>query len=337
MRLCLCGLPQSGKSTIMAALAGRRLTGGPTDTGTAQVAVPDERLDRLTEMYKPKKRVPAQVTFLDPAPPAGAADDPSAKLPTEMRQAEGLIEVVRNFDGGLGAPDPAGDHRAFAEELILADMITVERRLERIAQERQRGRSVDGEELSLLEQAKEHLSAERPLREIMDVAGHVKLRGFGLLSAKPRVVAANNAEEDGEAPDLGGAEPVVVRGAIEAELAELEADERAEFMSDLGLTESAVDRLIAAGYKAVDVITFYTTGEDECRAWTVRAGALAPEAAGVIHSDMERGFIRAEVTRYDDLMELGSEAAVKKAGLMKLVGRDYQVADGDIFHVRFNV
>ncbi len=344
MKLALAGLPTSGKSTLMRALAGRRLAvgKGSTDAGQALLPVPDERVDRLSALYQPRKTIHAQITFVDPAPPVAKADDPTTKLPPELRQAEGLVEVVRNFDGGLGAPDPAGDHQAFAEELLLSDLITVERRLERIAEERRRGREIDQEEISLLEKCREQLNQEKPLRLMEEVAGHVKLRGFGLLTAKPVVVVANNEEDDPEPPALdgegaGGMEPVVVRASIEAELAELEEAERAEFMADLGLAQSALDRLIAAGYQALDVISFFTVGEDEVRAWTIRRGTLAPQAAGVIHSDMEKGFIRAEVMRYEDLMELGSEAAVKKAGLMKLVGKDYQVQDGDIFHVRFNV
>ena len=341
MRLVLCGLPSAGKTTIFAALSGRRISGakGREESGQALLPVPDQRVDRLYALYQPKKTTYAQVTYLDPVRPAGAGgDDPLEKLPPELRQADGLVEVVRNFDGGLGAPDPAGDHRRFHEELLLNDLITVERRLERIAQERQRGRAVDQEEIRLLEQAREHLSEERPLRLLPEVAGHVKLRGFGLLSAKPVIVVANNAEDDPQPPSLDdGREPVVIRASIEAELAELEEEERAEFMADLGLEQSALDRLLAASYRALEVISFFTVGADEVRAWTVRAGTLAPQAAGVIHSDMEKGFIRAEVMRYEDLLELGSEAAVKKAGLMKLVGKDYLVQDGDIFHVRFNV
>jgi GTP-binding protein YchF len=340
MKLALAGLATSGKSTLMRALAGRRIAvaKASTDASQALLPVPDERVDKLSAMYNPQKTIHAQITFIDPAPPVAKADDPTTRLPPELRQAEGLLEVVRNFDGGLGEPDAAGDHQAFNDELILNDLITVERRLERIAEERKRGREIDQEEIGLLEQCKDHLNAEKPLRQIPEVAGHAKLKGFGLLSAKPVVLVANNEEDDPEPPDLGPEiEPVVVRAAIEAELVDLDDEERAEFMADLGLNQSALDRLIAAGYRAVDVISFFTVGEDEVRAWTVKRGAFAPQAAGVIHSDMEKGFIRAEVIRYEDLIEHGSEAAIKKAGLMKLAGKDYVVQDGDIFHVRFNV
>jgi hypothetical protein len=321
----------------MSALAGRRVAaGGRTEAGQALLEVPDPRVDRLSALYAPQKTVYARITFLDPPPPAGRADDPATKLAPELKQSEGLVEVVRNFDAGLGAPTPAADHSAFGQELILSDLITVERRLERIAGERQRGRHADPEEVQLLERCHQRLGEEEPLAG-MEGAGHPKLRGFGLLTAKPLVVVANNAEDDPAPPEMAGAEPVVVRGAIEAELAELDDEARAEFMADLGLAQSALDRLIAAGYQALDVITFFTVGEDEVRDWTVPRGSLAPRAAGAIHSDMEKGFIRAEVMRCEDLLAHGSEAALKKAGLVKLVGKDYTVMDGDIFHVRFNV
>jgi GTP-binding protein YchF len=339
MRLALCGMPSAGKSTLFAALAGRRAaSGGRSESNLALLNVPDPRVEALSELYKPKKTTFAQISFVDPPPPPAKPEDPSAKLPVELGQCEGLVQVVRNFDGGLGAPDPAGEYRAFVEEMLLHDLITVERRLERIAGERQRGREVDNEEIALLERALEMLNAEQLLAEDDQIPGHPKLRGFGLLTAKPRVVAANNAEDDPEPPDLGaGAAPVVVRAAIEAELAELEPEEAAEFMADLGLAESALDRLIAAAYRACRLISFFTVGQDEVRAWTITQGTNAQRAAGEIHSDLERGFIRAEVMDVAELVKLGSEAAMKKAGLMKVVGKDYVVSDGEVMHVRFNV
>ena len=340
MRLALAGLPSAGKSTLFRALAGRRLSAGKArdDAGQALVPVPDPRLDILAEMYKPQKTVYAQVTYLDPPAPAGKVDDPAASLAPELRQAEGLIQVVRNFDGGLGAPTPAADYRALADEMLLGDLIMVERRLERIGEEKRKGRKIDETEAELMAQAHSHLSAEKPLRTIPEVGRDPRVRGFGLLTAKPLIVVANNEEDDPKPPDLGAEDPpVVVRAAIEAELAELSEEERAEFMADLGIAESALDRLLQASYQALELITFFTVGSDECRAWTIRQGTLAPQAAGVIHSDMERGFIRAEVIRYEDLIEHGSEAAIKKAGLMKLAGKDHLVSDGEIFHVRFNV
>ncbi len=339
MRLALCGMPGAGKSTLFAALAGRRAgVAGRGEANLALLNVPDERVDKLSAMYHPKKTIYAQISFVDPPPPPAKPEDPAAKLPAELAQADGLVQVVRNFDGGLGAPDPAGEYRAFVDELILHDLITVERRLERIAAERQRGRDIDNEEIALLNRALEMLNAEQTLEADPEIPGHPKLRGFGLLTAKPRVVVANNPEDDPEPPDLGiDAPPVVVRAAIEAELAELEPEEAAEFMADLGMAESALDRLISAAYAACRLISFFTVGEDEVRAWTITQGTLAQQAAGVIHSDLERGFIRAEIMRHQDILELGSEAAVKKAGLLKVVGKEHLVSDGEVLHVRFNV
>ena len=340
MRLGLAGLPGSGKTTLFSALAGRRVSAGKgrDETGQALLNVPDERVDKLSALYKPKKTVYAQVSFLDPPAPQTKAEDPAAKMPQELKYCDGLVEVVRNFDAGLGAPSPGDDHRAFGEEMLLYDLVAVENRLERIAKERQRGRALDQEEISLLERAKEQLSAEKPLRFIPEVGGHPKLRGFGLLTAKPLIIVANNADDDPKPCQVGeDGPPLVVRAAIEAELAELEPEEQAEFMAELGLSQSAMDRLIQAAYAALNLISFFTVGEDEVRAWTVTQGTLAPQAAGVIHSDMEKGFIRAEVFGYEELMSHGSEAAVKKAGLLKVVGKDYLIADGDIINVRFNV
>ena len=338
MKLALCGLASSGKSTLFQALSGRKITQAKArdEASQALLPVPDARVDELSAMYSPKKTTYAQITFVDPPQPLAKADDPTTKLPADLRGADALVEVVRNFDGGLGAPDPASDLEEFAQEMLLNDLITVERRLERMEADKKRGRKQDEEELALLTEAKALLDAETPLRTNPDLAGHVKLKGFGLLTAKPLLIVANNDEDDAEAPDLG-CEVVVIRAAIEAEILELEAEEAAEFMSDLGLTDSALDRLIQAGYKAMDLISFFTVGEDEVRAWTVKRGALAPQAAGVIHSDLERGFIRAEIMGYADLLEHGSEAALKKAGLMKLAGKDHVVSDGEILHVRFSV
>jgi ribosome-binding ATPase YchF (GTP1/OBG family) len=170
------------------------------------------------------------------------------------------------------------------------------------------------------------------------VASHVKLKGFGLLSAKPLIVVSNNQDEDPKPCQVNGQEPpLVIRAALESELVDLKPEERAEFMAEWGLKQSALDRLIQAAYRALNLVSFFTVGDDEVRAWTITQGILAPQAAGVIHSDMEKGFIRAEVFQFGELLAHGSEANLKKAGLLKVVGKDYPVADGDIFHVRFNV
>jgi len=340
MKLALTGLARSGKSTLFTALSSRHQAGGRgrEESSLAILPVPDERVDRLGSIYKPKKTTQAVITYLDPAPPLAKADDPSTRLPVELRQADGLVEIIRNFDGGMGAPQPEADHQAFIEELILNDLITVENRLERIAQERKRGRKEDPEEVGLLQAARDLLSEERSLKVNPDLAGHIKLRGFGLLSAKPVVLVANNEDEDPDPPLLKGEESlVVVRARLEAELAELDEGEREEFAAELGIQGRALNRLIKASFQALDMITFYTANQNEVRAWTVKRGATALEAAGAVHSDMARGFIRAEVLRSDDLFTLGSESAVKKAGLMKLVGKNHIVEDRDVLYIRFNV
>jgi ribosome-binding ATPase len=338
MKLALCGMPRSGKSTIFAALTSRRVSAGREESNQALLTVPDERVDKLSALYQPEKTIYAQINYIDPAPPVAKPDDPTTRLPVELRQADGLVEVVRNFDAGLGAPRPREDHKSFLEEMLLNDLITVERRLEKIAKDRQRGKGGDPEENALVEEAHAMLSAEQPLRSKPELAGHVKLRGFGLLTAKPVIVVANNDDEDPEPPDMGeDVTPLVIRARIEAELAELPPDEREEFMADLGIEGSTLDRLLAASYSVLDLISFFTVGKDEVRAWTISRGSPAVEAAGAIHSDLQKGFIRAEIMRWDELLEHGSEAALKKAGLMKVVGRDHIVEDGDIAHIRFNV
>jgi len=340
MKLALCGLPGSGKSTLFAALTSRRLMEGKgrEESNQAQLPVPDERVDRLSKLYQPEKTIYAQVIYIDPAPPVAKPDDPTTRLPVELRQADGLVEVVRNFDGGFGAPTPREDHKTFQEELILNDLITVERRLERIEMDQKRGRKGDPEEVQLMEEARSLLSEERPLRVNSIFTDHPKLRGFGLLSSKPVIVAFNNDDENPDTPDIPLDDPVIViRARIEAELAELGPEEREEFSADLDITESALDRLIAASYRSLDLISFFTVGKDEVRAWTIKRGETALEAAGAIHSDLKKGFIRAEIMRWDELLEHGSEAALKKAGLVKVVGKEHIVEDGDIAHIRFNL
>ncbi len=339
MKLALCGMPGGGKTTIFAALTSRRLSDGRgrDESNQALLSVPDDRVDRLSALYHPKKTIHAQINYVDPPPVMVKADDPTSKLPDELRTADGLVEVVRNFDAGLGDPSPLSDHRSFQDELILNDLITIERRLERMEKERQRGRKPDPEEAQMVEEAHRLLSEEKPLRESPELAGHPRMRGFGLLSGRPLILVANNEDENPEPPDLGGDDAVVIRARIEAELAELGPEERQEFMADLGIEESALDRLIAASYRALDLISFFTVGEDEVRAWTIHRGAQADDAAGTIHTDLKRGFIRAEIMRWEDVLSHGSEAALKKAGLMRVVGKDYIVQDGDIMNVRFNV
>ncbi len=344
MKLAFCGQAKAGKSMLMAACSGRKLSPGGRgreEAGVVMLPVPDARVDKLAAMYNPKKTTYAQIVFVDPAYAAAKPDDPTTRLPAELKQADGLILVAANFEGS-GLPSANEQVGAMEQEFILNDLITVERRLERMAQDKQRGRAQDNEELALLQAAHALLQEERPLRVDGIYASHPKLRGFGLLSAKPLLLVANNDDDNQEIPAITlpagvNAPALAVRARLEAELAELPDEDRAEFMADYGLQASALDQLIAAAYGALNLMSFFTVGTDEVRAWTIARNTQADIAAGVIHSDLQKGFIRAEIISYDDLMELGSEAAVKKAGRFKLAGKDYVVQDGDIMHVRFNV
>lgn len=334
MRLALAGLARSGKSTLFSTLTSH----GRAEKNLALLPVTDDRVDRLAAIYKPKKATYAQISYVDPPPPVVKPEDPTARLPVELRQADGLVEVVRNFDGGFGTPQPRADHLAFSDELKLSDQITIENRLDRIDQDRKRGSKGDPEEIRLLEEARELLGREMALTSRPELAEHPKLRGFGFLSAKPVVLISNNEDDDSSAPDLGeGEPPVVIRARIEAELAELSPEEREEFAEDLGLKENALIRIITASFSSMDMIIFFTANQNEVRSWSIKRGSTALEAAGTVHSDMEKGFIRAEVIMCDELISSGSEAAVKKAGRMNLVGRDHVIDDGDVLYIRFNV
>lgn len=339
MRLVFTGLPGSGKTTVYNALSSRKLTDDNSrkESRIVLLPVPDERFDRLATQFQPKKLNPAKVTFLDPALPVKKSDDPSAKFPAEVKTAEGLVEVIRNFDGGLGVPTPAADMSSFAEEMLLSDMVTAENRLEKLRKEVTKGRTGDPEELKLLEEAYEILSQEKFLITNPELADHPKLRGYCFLTAKTIISVVNNDDEDSSTPENLLREPVIVRARLEAELAELEEDERIEFQEDLGIEVSALDRLIQAGYASLNLITFFTLGPEELRAWAIPKGATALQAARAIHSDIEKGFIRCEIIRWDEILEYGSEAALKKVGKVKVVGKEHVMDDGDVIHILFNI
>jgi GTP-binding protein YchF len=311
--------------------------------------VPDPRLDHLSELYEPKRTVHAQIEWVDvPGFEPGVGHDgarEATRFLEHARRVDALAQVVRCFDGGYGTPDPAGELATVALELILADLQIVEKRLEKLQKEmRLKGKTEQPLEPALFERFKAHLEGERPLRELeLNADERRAIAGYALLTLKPMIVVLNHAEGDEPAPEAvaaareAGAEVLSLCAAVEAELAELDPDEAAEFLADLGVSEPAAHRMIRASYAALDLHSFFTVGPDECRAWTVRRGALAPTAAGVIHSDLERGFIRAEVCAYADLCEHGDHAAAKAAGKVRLEGKGYEVKDGDIIEIRFNV
>jgi ribosome-binding ATPase YchF (GTP1/OBG family) len=323
----LVGLPYSGKSTLFTALTHAGALGGRANQ--AVVPVPDPRIDALSEMERSRRSVQAQVRFTDV--PGGATSQAVAAL----RQADALCVVVRCF-----GPDrhPEADLAEVGAELILADLAVVESALEG-ARRRMKGAAAKevSREVEALERAHEALSEERPLREaVAEEEGRRVLRGIAPLTLKPVVVVAN-LEEGEEVPAGLPGSTVGVWAGIEAETAGMpEADARA-LLQEFGVLEPGLSSVVGASYRALDLITFLTTGEDETRAWEVRSGATAPEAAGVIHSDLQRGFIRAEVVGFDALVAAGGWDAAKAKGLLRVEGKDYVVREGDILHVRFAV
>ena len=319
-------MPYSGKSTLFTALTRSGSVGGRANQ--AVVDVPDERLDVLTELEKSKKTVPAKVRFVDV--PGGL----TAQGIAEYRQTDALLLVVRGFGDDA---EPKTELANLEAELLLADLASIESGVEK-ARKKARGSQEGKMELAALEKAHELLEAEKPLRNGNFQAEDVKvLKGYGPLTLKPWIVVVNSAEGDSSEVEGLPDNSFSISAALEAEVAGLESSEAAELLQGFGIEEPGLDRVIAASYRALDLITFLTTGDDETRAWEVRRGAKAPEAAGVIHSDLERGFIRSEVVTYGDLVEAGSWDAAKAKGNLRVEGKDYEVKEGDILHVRFAV
>jgi GTP-binding protein YchF len=319
----LVGVPFSGKSTLFTALTRAGSHGGQSNV--AVVPVPDPRLAVLTEMERSKKTVPAQVRFVDV--PGGTS---SAQGVAKLRESDALAVVVRCFGADRKPVQELAEVRA---ELLLADLAVVESALEK-GLKRAKGRP--GPEVHALQRAKDALDAERPLRDAgLDEQELAHLRGIASLTQKPEVVIANL--EEGEEPPAELGDAVGVYASIEAETTEMDPEEARALLEEFGVAEPGLERVIAAGYGALDLITFLTTGDDETRAWEVRRGAKAPEAAGVIHTDLERGFIRAEVIRWDVLLEVGSWSKARDAGTLRVEGKDYEVQDGDVVEIRFNV
>jgi GTP-binding protein YchF len=353
MKVGLVGFAGSGKTTIFNTLTGLTAEvggyGAREKANIGVIKVPDHRVDKLAELYSPKKKTYAEISFVDVAGPqaedverAQSGLDP--KLVQHMREADALVHVVRAFDNTMlpQPPDPARDIGAFDDELILSDLVQIENRIARLKKEKDSAR--EGE---LMERLKTALESEQPLRDLeLTHEDQGMITGFRFLSVKPLLLLINQTEEaagnDASAEISGLARSkkldlIAMSGKVEMEIAQLAPEEQREFLQDLGITEPARDRFIRAAYALLDLISFLTAGEDECRAWSIRRGTSAHKAAGVIHSDIERGFIRAEVTRFEDLIELGSEARCREQGKLKLEGKDYIVQDGDVVHFRFNV
>jgi hypothetical protein len=360
MQFGILGLPKAGKTTLFNTLtASREETGkfaASDRTHMAVAKVPDERLAKLRDLFNPKKYVPATVEYVD-IPGIQKGEGAESLDLAKLKTVDALMHVVRAFDDPeIAHPDGSVDARrdiaTLDLELILADHSLVERRLDRLEKAVKRGLSPqeEREKKLLLETIMPALEAEKPLRRLgLSGDDERMLRGFQLLSAKPMLVVVNVGEgevasarpEDfglatGEAA-AGAVHGVVVSAPIELEISRLSSEEQREFLADLGLAEPSLDRVIRASYGLLGVISFFTVGEDEVRAWTIRRGTVAREAAGTIHSDIERGFIRAEVTRWDDLLRLGTLAACRDKALLRLEGKEYVVHDGDVVHFRFNV
>lgn len=344
MKLGITGLPGAGKTTAFEALTLNFTDGGNRgEPRIGTVHVPDERVDRLSEMYRPRKTIYAQVAYFLPALTGQAKDkEPDPNAWTAVRDCDALIHVVRNFGGyGFDAPNPAGDFAALDGELVFSDLVVVEKRLERLDLDRKRGKDIDPEERRLLEACRDHLENERPIRKDPELANARLLRGFALLSAKPMLVLLNNEDDDDDLPPAeqlpAGEECMVIKAKLENELAQMTDAEAGDFLAEFNIAASAKDRVIQRSYDLLGLISFFTVGDDEVRAWTVRRRTDAQEAAGTIHTDLKKGFIRAEVVAYDDLMAAGSHAEARKQGTVRLEGKTYTVQDGDIMNIRFNV
>ena len=359
MQIGLVGLPQSGKTTFFNILSGSSAPTGFTSAGEVHygsAAVPDSRIDFLSRLYRPRKTVYARIDFEDiPGAHLDGNAAHAARLLDEARSADALVQVIPVFGGeesenrGSGMSSPYREMLDFYSELLLADLDAVEKRLERL-RNAPKAKNNAAAQIDLLERLREALEQERPAAAVLTGdAERQLLAGQVFLTEKPLIAALNLDEGrlgDGDYPERGrvreytaarGIPVIEICARVEAEIEELPPADRAAFLAEMGLEESGLGRLARTAYERLGLISFFTVGEDEVRAWTIRRGATARQAAGKIHSDIERGFIRAEIFHYDDIARLGSAAGVREAGLFRLEGKDYPVRDGDIINFRFNV
>lgn len=362
MQIGIIGLPQSGKTTIFNALTGGKadrptFAPGGLTVQTAVVNVPDERLDRLSELFRPQRTVYAQVQYNDIGGlerGLGEAGGLSGPVLNQIAQNDALLAVIRAFPS-LAVPHPEGsidperDLRIIQDELTLSDMSLIERRLERLRERAGKGgspqeREANAREMALLERLWQALESGRALRDEPLTPDEARMiRGYGFLTQKPLLVVVNQGDDPKTdlplptLPDSPRVAALSVRGLLEMELAQMAPDERAEFMEEFGVEELALHRVLRTSYEIMGVISFFTVGDDEVRAWTLRRGETALDAAATIHTDLARGFIRAEVIEHDRLLEAGSLAEARRRGWLRLEGKEYIVQDGEVVHIRFHI
>jgi GTP-binding protein YchF len=365
LRVGIVGLPNVGKSTLFNALIAQEAALAANypfatiEPNVGVVAVPDERLKILEKIYRPQRVVPAVIEFVDIAGLVKGASEGAGlgnQFLANIRETDAIVQVVRCFDDENivhveGSVDPIRDIETIQIELALADLNSIEKKLDKVLKAAKAGDKEAAQNLKVIEKIKPALEEGKPVRSVnLEEEEKAILKNFFLLTAKPTIYAANVSEEMlSEADSIPHiqvvkkyaeeekAEVVIICAKMEAELVGLEEKERKEFLQSLGVESSGVDELIKSAYKALGLISFLTAGEKEVRAWTIPLGTKAPQAAGKIHSDIERGFIRAEVISFDDLLRVGSEKAAREQGLMRLEGKDYVVQEGDIIYFRFNV